>query len=304
MKRAVYVLITIISIGFMIPVLGFLVRPTSCDAIFSTAKELHSLPEDSLDIIIYGSSHSWRGINPNILTYRYGLNTFNYSYAWQKINTTASFIYDSMETQSPDYAVVDCAFVDVPLIDENMSGEIYSTRALGDYAYRDKYLKQCFGDNKERYLSYFVPLYGFHERWSQIDQDSFIFDNDLVHGWRKRGFLYKVSQNPINLKESKEENEELSAVSIDILNDIVKVCRENGTKLIFVVLPYVGVYRSDKALMRFAKENDCEYINFFRILDEVGIDERTDFYDEAHLNKYGAEKISDYLGRYITEYLN
>ena len=61
----------------------------------------------------------------------------------------------------------------------------------------------------------------------------------------------------------------------------------NGTECIILKGTAVGVLADD----------------VFDKIDEAGIDERTDFSDEGHLNTAGAEKVAAYLEKYITELL-
>ena len=45
-----------------------------------------------------------------------------------------------------------------------------------------------------------------------------------------------------------------------------------------------------------------EYINFIPLSEEIGIDWSADTYDEGmHLNVYGAEKLTDYFGKLLSE---
>ena len=56
----------------------------------------------------------------------------------------------------------------------------------------------------------------------------------------------------------------------------------------------------DEQIKDYAKKNELRYINFLDIADEVGIDYNTDTYDGGlHLNVYGAEKMSRYLGKIL-----
>ena len=52
----------------------------------------------------------------------------------------------------------------------------------------------------------------------------------------------------------------------------------------------------------YAEEKGLPYINFLDIQEETGIDYTTDTYDGGlHMNLSGAEKLSRYMGRYLTE---
>ena len=48
-------------------------------------------------------------------------------------------------------------------------------------------------------------------------------------------------------------------------------------------------------------EYDLEYLELNDYLDVIGIDEQTDFANERHLNGSGAEKTTDFLGKYLLD---
>jgi hypothetical protein len=50
---------------------------------------------------------------------------------------------------------------------------------------------------------------------------------------------------------------------------------------------------------KIAKENNIPCINFMHVLDETGIDLATDFDGGFHLNAYGAEKMTSYIGDFL-----
>lgn len=53
----------------------------------------------------------------------------------------------------------------------------------------------------------------------------------------------------------------------------------------------------------FAEMNNVPYVDLNRIdiLDEIGFDGATDFYDKGHVNVDGAMKMSDYVGKCLQE---
>ncbi len=58
----------------------------------------------------------------------------------------------------------------------------------------------------------------------------------------------------------------------------------------------------DEQMVEYAEENGLDYINFIPLRGEAGIDMSTDTYDAGlHLNVYGAEKMADYFGQWLTE---
>ena len=60
----------------------------------------------------------------------YGIGAYNYATNWQKINTSALFLHDSLRTQSPKIALIETVFVDDPKMDSDLDGEIYHSQKL------------------------------------------------------------------------------------------------------------------------------------------------------------------------------
>ena len=58
----------------------------------------------------------------------------------------------------------------------------------------------------------------------------------------------------------------------------------------------------DAQVEEYAREHELLYINLIDYIDEIGIDWNTDTYDTGlHLNVYGAEKLSRFFGKILTE---
>ena len=55
-------------------------------------------------------------------------------------------------------------------------------------------------------------------------------------------------------------------------------------------------------MVNYAAKYKLDYINFLEHTDEIGLDYNVDTYDAGlHLNVYGAEKLTRYLGEYLKE---
>ena len=302
-------LVTIVLIILGIQSLGYIVRPTDTDRTYRRIQTFHALPEESVEVIIYGSSHAFLGVNTMELYNKYGIGAYNYGANYQKSNTVNLFLHDSFETQTPKLAIIDTFFADRLLKDTNVTAEVFYTRYLDNSAQKKRYLKQCFGNNIKRWLSYFIPLYAFHENWNTLNQVSFMplatsGNGDSLQMIRSNmGYAPYDTVTKIKIPDSSAaEQTELSEEAVAELDDIVAACREEGTEILFVTIPYDTAYPNADAMAEYARANGYEYLNLFDYSEEMGLNGETDFKDKGHLNKSGATKVADFIGRFIVDH--
>ena len=282
--------------------LGHLVRPTDVDDEIKAIKTFHSLPENSVEVIAYGSSHAWKGLETMEMYREYGIGAYNYGCNWQRINTTSLFIHDSLRTQSPKVILIETLKIGELLEDTDIIGEVYYTREIPYSNEKKEYLEQCFEGNLGRYLSYYVPLFAFHENWSELKTESFMKNCATEDYLSTMGFDESNERVSVQLEDPATfEQKSISGRAKAVLDDIVKTCQEKDIEIIFYTVPYEGSYGSSAAVKEYAEENGCAYINFFEKIEDVGLDCNTDFQDRGHLNTSGARKIASYLGKFIVD---
>lgn len=281
---------------------GRLLNPKWTDLQMKAVEAFHYLPENSVEVLIYGSSHAWKGVDTRVMQEKYGIKAYNYGGNWQRINTTSLFIKDSLRTQSPKIILIETYNVAAVLQDTELNGEIYYTKAIDMFNGKKEYLNQCFGENKERWLSYYFPLIMFHSNWNNIDYENFSNGGEPEKYIEQLGYEMVNGEVPVSIDNYKEYKQyDLEENSIAILNDIANMCKENDIEIIFFTVPYQGAYGYYEAMEKYAAENNCVYLNLFENMEEIGLDELTDFKDIGHLNNNGAAKVADYLSKYIIE---
>lgn len=294
--------VTLALITFGSAKLGYILRPVDVDSSINAIDTFHCMPENSFEVIGYGSSHTARCFNSMEFYHKYGIGAYNYGCNWQKINTILLFMKDSLRTQKPKIALVDTFLVGECKKNQNIDGEIYYTTAMSEFDGRREYLNWCFGNNLENYASYYMPLYAFHDNWTNICGDS--FQKDVYYSYdyfKMMGFSASDVVNPVILPTEKSRQEELGGDSITILNEMVDLCENNDIKLIFFTAPWAGKNIYSDAMKSFAAENDCVYLDLFENINEMQIDGNCDYSDDGHLNTSGANKVSDFLGKYIID---
>lgn len=309
MKNKIYrllscIVLICILIG-MFSVSQFVLRPNETDQCKANIKAFHELPENSLDVIFFGSSHGWRGIDPLQMYEDYGIGAYNYGGNWQKLSTEALFVHDAIRTQKPKVVAIETYRINKVIEDQNMDGEIYYTKAMSNFPYKQEYLKKAFGNELERYVAYYFPFSQLHSSWNTLNSENF-------HVWYKpEDFLKTMGYfniptgkkiQPIEITDpATQEQKKLSENAVEILDELVVTCKENDIELLFYSIPCEGEFNYDAAMEKYAAENDCTYIDLYDYNDEIGLNQDEDYMDAGHLNFYGVQKVSDFMGKYLKD---
>lgn len=279
--------------------LGHLLRPTGDDVAIDGINAFHDLPENSLDVIVYGSSHAWRNVNANTMYDNYGIGAYNYAGNWQHMDTTWLFFHDSLYTQKPKVALIETFHVNSNLFDTDMDGEIYYTTAIPDSPYKREYLEMCFEGDLSRYLSYYIPLVGYHENKTNLTAESFTLSCNDVDFRDTMGFYPRDGQFVADVQDwTQAEKWVIGERSLEMLDDIVNTAHEQGIEIVFFTAPWsTEQYQYFDAMQQYADEHGCAYINMFEHMADAGISAETDFCDPHHLNIAGGYQNGRLPGR-------
>ena len=104
-------------------------------------------------------------------------------------------------------------------------------------------------------------------------------------------------------------NQELTDYQKEMLKEIMDYANAEKINVLFVCSPSImdDDNRKDiNAAFEYIESNKSEYIDYYNfntkeMFDTLNIDTKTDFYDEEHLNVYGAVKFTKYLANVISE---
>lgn len=299
-KGLVNCAIILLVVAVFVIYAGHVLRPVDTDSAVAAINAFHALPENSLEVIGFGSSHMWRGLDPSVMYDEYGISAYNYGCNWQKCNTTSLFIQDALRTQKPKVILVETFLLGEMMMNDDMNGEIYYTRAIDEFSGKLRFLKQCFVYDWERYLSYYVPFCAFHDNWTEISKQSFKLTMDGSGFLQTKGFVGTDDVTQISILDHKSmPQSEFQDAARREIEYIIQVCRENNVEIVFYVHPYEGEYIYFDAMNALASEYGYPFLNLFELNDEIGLDGATDFSDIGHLNTSGSQKVARYLSEYL-----
>ncbi|MCF0229395.1 MAG: SGNH/GDSL hydrolase family protein [Parasporobacterium sp.] len=159
---------------------------------------------------------------------------------------------------------------------------------------------------KDGIWSYVFPILRYHDRWSEISAEDFkyLFSRDTV---TDNGYLMQVGVNPVgdDYPVIPLADYKFGENAYYYLDKMVELCADHGTELVLIKAPSLSPIwydQWDQQMEDYAAEHGLRYINFLDKIDEIGIDWNTDTYDQGlHLNVYGAEKLSAYFGKILSD---
>ena len=268
------------------------------------------------DVIFIGDCEVYENISPITLWEEYGITSYIRGTAQQLMWQSYYILEETLEYETPDVVVLSVLAM--------MYGDPDST---GNADNREAYNRMTLDNMKwsvskwncikasltveeteaDALWTYIFPILRFHDRWSELTMEDLIYVFKDKEELTDNGYLMQVGVLGV-------EDEYVTAPLVDYtfsdtcyyyLDRIRQLCEDNDIELILFKAPSLSPVWHDEweeQICAYAEEYGLCYINTLELIDEIGIDWDTDTYDRGlHLNVYGAEKLSSYLGAYLKQ---
>lgn len=177
-------------------------------------------------------------------------------------------------------------------------------------------IHSAFEDEPAFNLSMLLPYINYHSKWSE---DDFTFkknlgDNEHLY----MGFYMDSKLTPDKEEQSpvvydSEYMEEMDPVSEEALHELLQYVQANDLNVLFVDTPQfksASEMGRANAVYQILDEYGVDYINFC-MTDEEGnftnisdFDLGNDFYNDGHVNYYGAVKFTAVMAEYLDDNYN
>lgn len=284
--------------------------------------EYEEEPEGTIDVVYFGSSPIYAGMNPMAMWNSYSITSFNFGISMQAALPEYYQVAYALTEHTPKVVVIDlCALTQERSADDEAWEVSYRKviDTMPDWRLKISAIKDVVQDNEDQtWLSYLFPIVRYHDRWNELSRED--FDEIARKSWYKdylKGALMSKAVENLRLNEEERreiENLQEDDVTINEINAsyydrIISLCKEKGINVVAVSLPKYdrtwSVQQSSMSKLYCTSRGIpfIEYMNDNKI-QEVGLDLSTDFYNSGHLNVYGAEKITKNLGGYLKEWYN
>ena len=281
------------------------------DGIYSMSN-FYNVKENSIDVMFFGSSRVYEGVNTGVLWDEYGMASYDLCASDQPLWNTYYYIKEALKTQTPKLVVVDC----------------FGARQTEDYIESDKIIKSHYGmklsvdkidsvkvsSAKGDWADYILEYPTYHNRYNEdMTFADFLPYNGKANFdvWKGHGINTKTaSKKRQEGIEKITERENLTPKVEKYLRKIIELLKSEDIPLVLIVTPYpvspgneehVRQFRIYNTVADIADEYGVPFINYNLFYDEMGIDFETDFADSVHLNYKGNPKFTSYMGAWIEE---
>lgn len=272
--------------------------------------DFYALPEDSLDLVILGSSHAMCSYDPYAIEKNLGLNAYNLGTALQQPDTAYYLLKEVLKTQKPKYLIYDVYFK--VMLDE-YSNEQALTVLKELRPSQNAFAHFWRNLNLEGKVSYYNNwLNPFGKIQSVMENPAPV---EVPEAYLGRGFYSSHGVVDPNLLEESEhpfatEFNGFNARQVTFLKKLINLAQENGIQVILTSAPLpptifsrVDYYDAVLAeVNEVAQLFNVPHLDFTASSGNMLVD--TDFADQGHLNRAGCAKFTEYFIPKIKESLN
>lgn len=267
---------------------------------------------DEFDVLFIGDSHMVNDVFPLELWRDCGIASYNISSYGNTLPVSYWAMMNALDYASPKLMVVGVKDVEKGYKLSGSSSDVHTAldgyplsltkiRAIEDLM-DDPYAVDDSGNSYvDLKWEYYFTLAKYHSRWEEAGISELFYTPNVHKG---AAFALSVSEpREYDIIDERQAYEE-DGVGYVYLRRMIEECQSRGIDVLLVHLPYPASESDQMAansLRYIVREYGVGYIDFVN-LDQV-VDYRTDMYDSfSHLNPSGARKVTDYLGRYISEH--
>ncbi|WP_339068143.1 ABC transporter ATP-binding protein [Fusobacterium animalis] len=270
----------------------------------------YKIPKNSVDLLFIGSSHSYCTFNSRLFDHYLKCNSLNLGTDAQSLPITYSAILEILKNQNPKVIVI----------------EVYPIgRRTGTPALRPHLDTMTFSINKLRLIKNSLPIANwgnhfsntiyYHSRWKEFNE---LRKKEKEYGdWGERiknkgftGYNWDFIRDSLTYdiyeKEYKEKFDNSSFItkdSLKLLENIFKIGKKKGIKIILTSPPIVGDHDTlailySPSLKKLMNKYDIDSIDFN---DGSNKFEKLCFLDNGHVSLAGADKVSFEMAEYLKQ---
>lgn len=268
-------------------------------------KGLYNEPKNSIDVLFLGDSNLYRSVNPIVLWDNYGITSYVYGSPNQKAFVSYYVLRDALDRQDIKTVVIN---IDTLFDSKRIrSGSI--AKAFDDMENIDLKIEAMFNKDLQtpfvEKFSYIFKVFRYHYRYRELSSEDleYFYKKDIHNpfkGYEPTFEIDKAKTNDLSYMK-KRKKIKVDKDSLKYLDKISNLCKEKNINLILIEVPSYKTWSNNRSeyVKKYAKDKNITFIDLN--IKEVNIDWYKDTKDKGyHLNTNGANKVSLYLGKKLS----
>jgi len=267
---------------------------------------------EEYDVLFMGDSHSVNAIFPVDLWQDYGIAAYNLSSYGNTLPVSYWAMMNALDYGNPKLMVIGIKDVHRKNKVSGSSSDVHTAldcyplsltkiRAIEDLMNTPYAIDDDGNYYEDLKPEYYFTLGKYHSRWSELTESDFRYS---LNGQKGGEMVIGVADpNDYDIIDEDWALEEEGA-GFEYLRKMIEECQSRGIEVMLIHLPYPSKEEDQlaaNAVRYIAEEYGLEYVDFVS-LDQV-VDYGVDMYDSySHLNPSGARKVTDFLGRFISDH--
>ena len=284
-------------------------------------RDMYKQEKNTIDVLYVGNSNVYTGVSPLEIYDNIGITGYSASTPQQDMIGSFYIVKEFFKIQKPKVVMLDVGeiftirehFTELGMRSEidYMKSGLHKIDILND---------ECMNFSLSEKASYLFPIVRYHSRYDRLtefDIRKLVQKSEISY----KGYLYENktekyknrSKNNYNeYKKYEEEHNQSDILNIDLkipnyINEkidlLIQLCKENESELVLMMMPITDERAIEKSefIKEYAKEKGVKYVDF-NMEKEDPINWETDTQDKGeHLNIKGAEKVGNYVSKFLKE---
>lgn len=270
-------------------------------------EHFYDLDEETVDVLVLGSSHAFVDVNPAMLYEEYGIASYDLCGSMQPMWNTYYWLKEAYEYQQPKLIVLD----------------VYRLVEEFPYSKESKLVKNTYGmrfsrnkyeaikvsleeEDRGDLLMHLLEFPSYHSRYVDLTAADFGRRTLVDESYKGEHLLTEVEQVDRPELSGITETAQIEPKTMEYFEKILLFAKEKDVPVLLINAPYIvqendkKIYNTFEAYLATQTLYDkVAYVDFNKMYDEMGIDFETDFADHNHLNVNGLPKFNRVLGAYI-----
>lgn len=266
----------------------------------------YDLPQDTVDVLMIGSSHIGVNVSSSQLFNQYGIASYRCWGSIQPIWNSYYYLKECLSVQRPKVVVLE------------VHGCVYGS----EYADYERRYKNLIGmrpslnkidavmasAEEEEWSTHLLSLPVYHTRFDELSMDDFTYFPWNRHT-EMQFYSTETSDSTYTFQilspDATEGKEALLEKCEDYFRRFITLCKEENMPLLLVKSPY-QLSETDQRKLRtiadIAAEYGVPFVDFNNCYEDYAINPATDYVDVGHFNEFGITKYSAALASLLKDY--